>query len=223
MTTKKASLPLALFIVGAIAMYLHAHPSVPPKPAIVSIAQDTAIELRLQKTLGSRTSSAGEQFSAKLMKPVVVDGRTVIPVGTEFCGKVLQAVPVGRLAGGASLRIALTSFSLEEKQYAVQSNQILRVSVGNGKRTAEFAGGGAALGAAIGALAHRGKGALIGAAVGAGAGVAGSATTQKGHDIVLPSQTAVSFKLAQPVAIILKPAPQPADSSLAAIVRGWFS
>jgi hypothetical protein len=223
MTTKRASLPVALCIVGAIALYVHAHPNVPPKPVTVTIAQGTNIELRLDKTLGSRTSSAGEPFSGKLVKPIVEGGTVIVPEGTEFSGKVLQAVPVGRLAGGASLRIALTSFSLEEKQYAVESNQILRVSHGNGKRTAEFAGGGAALGAAIGALAHGGKGALIGAAVGAGAGTAGSAATSKAHDIVLPSQTPLSFKLTQPVAITAKPAPRPDNSSLAALVRGWFS
>lgn len=223
MTTKKSSLPLALCIVGAIALYVHAHPTVPAKPAILNISQGTEIELRLDKALGSRTSSAGEQFFGKLMKPIVVDGKSVIPEGTEFSGKVLQAVPVGRLAGGASLRIALTSFSLEDKQYSVQSNQILRVSRGNGKRTAEFAGGGAALGAAIGALAHGGKGALIGAAVGAGAGVAGSAATNNVHDIVLPSQTPLSFKLTHPVTITAKPVLRTDDSSLAALVRGWFS
>jgi hypothetical protein len=71
---------------------------------------------------------------------------------------------------------------------------------GKGKRTATLIGGGAGGGALIGGLAGGGKGALIGAALGAGAGTAGSAYTGE-KEIVLPAESALSFKLTEPVTI----------------------
>ena len=52
----------------------------------------------------------------------------------------------------------------------------------------------------IGGLPGGGKGALIGAASGAGAGTAGGAYTGE-QEIVLPAESALSFKLAEPLTI----------------------
>jgi outer membrane lipoprotein SlyB len=82
---------------------------------------------------------------------------------------------------------------------------------GKGKRTAGFIGGGAGGGALIGGLAGGGKGALIGGLVGAGAGTAGAAFTGN-KDVVIPSETNVSFHLTSPVTITIQPkegAPEP--------------
>ncbi len=223
MTTQKAKWPLVLVIVGAIAAYVHAHPAAPPKPVTVTVAQGTPIELRLDHAVSSKTSSAGERFLGKLAKPILLNGKVIVPEGTEFSGTVLQAVPVGRLAGGASLRVSLNSFSLDGKEYAIQTAPIVRISKGQGKRTAEFAGGGAALGAAIGALAHGGKGALIGAAAGAGAGAAGSAATLTAHDVVLSTESVVAFHLAQDVVVTPKPAPEPERADAISRIRSLFS
>jgi hypothetical protein len=222
MTSPKSKLPLILVIVGAIALYVHAHPPVPPKPPTVTMEQGTAVELRLDQTVSSRTSSSGERFSGKLAKPVLVNGELILPEGTEFSGTVLQAVPVGRLAGGATLRVALDSFSLEGQQYTIETTPVVRISQGQGKRTAKFAGGGAAIGAAIGALAHGGKGALIGAAAGAGAGAIGSAATTTAHDVEMPRESVLTFKLTKVVVVTPKPK-EPQHTDLVAMVRGLFS
>jgi hypothetical protein len=60
--------------------------------------------------------------------------------------------------------------------------------------------GGAALGAIIGGIVGRGAGAAIGAGVGAGAGLATSAATN-GPRLILPTETAVDFHLANPVTV----------------------
>jgi hypothetical protein len=66
------------------------------------------------------------------------------------------------------------------------------VSADHKKRNAVAVGGGAGLGAAIGAIAGGGTGAAIGAAAGAGAGTAGAYATGK-REVTLPAETALLF------------------------------
>ena len=76
-------------------------------------------------------------------------------------------------------------------------------------------GGGAGGGALIGGLAGGGKGALIGGLIGAGAGTAGAAFTGN-NDVVIPSESTITFHLTAPVTVTRKakeaaaePEPQP--------------
>jgi outer membrane lipoprotein SlyB len=69
------------------------------------------------------------------------------------------------------------------------------------KRTAEYSGGAAALGAIIGAIAGGGKGAAIGAGAGAGAGALTQVLT-KGGSIRVPAETVLTFQLDKPVQIV---------------------
>src|ERR1700730_8865443 len=173
------------------------------KPSNVTLAQDTAITLRLDQSSSSKTSSSGQHFGGKLAQALMVNGEMVLPPGTEFSGTVAQAVPVGKLAGGATLRIVLNSFSFQGKEYKVQVAPLVRVTQGQGRRTATMSGGGAALGALVGVLAHGGKGALIGAAAGAGAGAVGAAATNRARDIVMPAESLVTFHLGEPINVAI--------------------
>jgi len=68
------------------------------------------------------------------------------------------------------------------------------------KRDAAIIGGGAGLGAAIGAIAGGGKGAAMGAAIGGGAGT-GTVLATKGKEIHYSPETRISFTLAASVQI----------------------
>jgi hypothetical protein len=95
---------------------------------------------------------------------------------------------------------AIETVTLNNDSYDVQTSSVSRSLKGKGKRTATFIGGGAGGGALIGGLAGGGKVALIGAASGAGAGTAGAAYTGE-KEIVLPAESALSFKLTEPLTI----------------------
>ena len=69
-----------------------------------------------------------------------------------------------------------------------------RVSASHKKRNGLLIGGGAGLGAAIGALAGGGKGALIGAGAGAGAGTVGAAATGR-RQVGIGAETPLRFTL----------------------------
>lgn len=169
-----------------------------PKPLVVPAG--TVLTVRLGQTVGSKISSAGQTFTATLASPVVVDGKTAIPAGATASGTVVDAKPLGRFKGGASLQLRLTSVTVGGAEQSISTSSVVRTAAGKGKRTAIMAGGGAGLGALIGGLAGGGKGAAIGALAGGGAGTGGAAFTGN-KDIVLPAESALSFKLEQPIEV----------------------
>lgn len=169
------------------------------KPEVVPAGK--ALTVRLNQEIGSKVSKAGDSFSATVAEPVTgEDGKVIIPKGSSATGIVAEAVPRGRFKGGAVLRITLNSVTINGKEHKVETAAVSRSMKGKGKRTAEMVGGGAGLGALIGGLAGGGKGALIGVAAGAGAGTAGAGLTGN-EEIVLPAESAVSFKLTQPLEV----------------------
>lgn len=171
--------------------------AVAPQPVVIPAGR--IIRVRLNQPLGSKTSQAGETFSATVAEPVEVDGRPVIERGAAANGTVVEAKAMGHFKGGALLQLELSSVTINGERRPVEASwsQALK---GKGKRTAVVAGGGAGLGAIIGGIAGGGKGAAIGAVAGGGAGTAGAAYTGN-KEIQLPAEAVVSFKLKQSVRV----------------------
>lgn len=169
-------------------------PPPPAPPPTLVIPAGTRLRVRLDQDLGSKISQPGESFDATVADDVVVDGRTVIPRGARAEGVVVDAKALGRFKGGAELALRLERVHTRWGTYPVSTSTMSQVESGKGRRTAEFAGGGGALGALIGGLAGGGKGALIGGLAGAGAGTAGTAMTGN-KQILLPAETLVTFRL----------------------------
>jgi hypothetical protein len=168
------------------------------KPIIVPAG--TEITVVLDQTLGSKTSTSGQTFAATVESPIEVDGKVAIPKGARASGIVRDAKPAGRFKGGAGLSLVLTGIEIGGKDHAIETSEATMSSKGKGKRTAVMVGGGAAGGAGIGALAGGGKGAAIGALIGAAAGAGGAGLTGN-RDITLAAETALSFKLLQPLEV----------------------
>jgi hypothetical protein len=174
-----------------------------PEPQPVVVPAGTTLTVRLGESVGSKISTPGQSFSATLASAVTVDGNTVIPAGASARGTVVDAKPLGKFKGGAALEVRLTSITVNGSVQPIETSAIERTEKGKGKRTAVIAGGGTALGAIVGGLAGGGKGAAIGALAGGGAGAGGAAFTGN-KDIVLPAESALSFKLKSPLEV--KPA-----------------
>ena len=164
----------------------------------VTLPAGTTVTVRLGSAVGSKLSTNGDHFTASVAKPVEVEGKVVVPAGAEVLGKVVEAVPQGRFKGAAILRLVLETITVNDDSYDVKTSSVNQYLKGKGKRTAVMTGGGAALGGIIGGLAGGGKGAAIGALAGGGAGAGGAAFTGN-KDIVLPTETVVSFELSQPL------------------------
>ncbi len=174
--------------------------SAPAAPAAITVPAGRVLTVRLSDEVGSKISQPGQSFGGSLAKAVEVDGEVAIPAGARAEGVVVDAKPLGRFAGGALLKLKLTSIYVNGHQMPVQTAAFTEILKGKGKRTGTMVGGGAGLGALIGGIAGGGKGALIGAAAGAGAGTAGTAFTGN-KEIVLQAETAVAFKLQESLKI----------------------
>ena len=154
--------------------------------AAMLVPEGTALHVRLDHGISTKQMNAGDGFTATVSQPVRVDGKVVIPQGSQVNGVVVNAKESGRLSGRAQLGLALESVQVGDETYNISTNTISRVSGGHKKRNIAWIGGGGAGGAIIGAIAGGGKGAAIGAIIGGGAAT-GGVMTQRGQDIRLES------------------------------------
>ena len=185
---------------GGSATSAPAAPAEAPPAQPVVVPAGTTLTVRLGQAVGSKISQAGDSFSATLSSPVEIDGNTVIAAGATARGTVVDAKPLGKFKGGAVLELSLTSITVNGREKSIQTSAVTRTEKGKGKRTGVLAGGGAAVGAIIGGLAGGGKGAAIGALTGGGAGAGGAAYTGN-KEIVLPAESALSFRLKSPLEV----------------------
>jgi hypothetical protein len=169
-----------------------------PKPIIVDAG--TKIVVTADQAVSSKTGNSGDHFEASLAEPVMVGDKVVIPKGANATGVVTDAKSAGKFKGHAEITVALSSVTVNGREYPVKTSGVTEAGKGRGKRTAVGAGGGAAVGALIGAIAGGGKGAAIGAGAGAGAGTAGAAFTGD-RDIIISPETRLTFKLRDPIEI----------------------
>lgn len=166
----------------------------------IVIPPGTHITVRLGETLSSNHSQAGQEFSATVAEPVSADGRTVIEPGAPAHGIVVDAKGMGHFKGGALLHVRLVSVTINGRERQIQTTAHGAQLKGKGKRSTIAIAGGAGAGALLGGLIGGGKGAGIGALAGGGAGTAGAAFTGN-HQIVFPAETAMTFRLTEPVEV----------------------
>ncbi len=176
----------------------------PPQPVQVEVPSGTTLSVRMIDGIDSQINHTGEIFHASLDAPIVIDNEVIVPKGADMYVKLVEARSAGHMTGRSELRLELVRMDFQGKSYTIQSNLYEQAGSSRGKRTAATVGGGAALGALIGAVAGGGKGAAIGAAVGAGSGTVVQAAT-KGQQVRVPSETKLDFRLEQPLEITYLP------------------
>jgi hypothetical protein len=134
----------------------------------------------------------GDQVHTR--RPVVIDGRKVIPRGADVVVKLVDAKESGKLTGRTTLTLDLMSLKVSGRMVDVNTETVTEESSSRGSRTAKVAGGTAVLGTIIGAIAGGGKGAAIGLGSGAAVG-AGAEILTKGQRMRIPSETRLTFVL----------------------------
>ena len=155
----------------------------------------TKLRVALLDAVSSDKNRAGDQFLASLTEPVIIEGKTILAKGTKVRGRVVDAKESGRVKGRATLELKLTEIVRDGKSVNISTKPYTAVAEPTKKRDAAIVGGGAGVGAVIGAIAGGGKGAAIGAAVGGGAGT-GTVLATKGKEIHFAPEHLLSFTLA---------------------------
>lgn len=170
----------------------------------MTIPAGTNLSIRADQEIKAQDVSRGMTYQAEIAKDVMdPNGNLIIPRGTPAQLIVVDTNPNNNSNNSKDLALALNSVNVNGHNYMVQSNTVNGTSgrpggIGANKRTGEYVGGGALAGAVIGAIAGGGKGAAIGAVLG-GAGGAGAQVLTHGHQINVPAETVLNFKLDQPV------------------------
>jgi hypothetical protein len=172
-----------------------------PAPAArVVVDAGTMLTVTIDQNIDTKTNNTGDKFEASLAEPVRVDGNEVLPAGTKVRGTITQSASAGHLKGGALLALTLDSIRAGGQTYPIETSEYSLAGKARGKRTVVGGGGGAAVGAVIGAIAGGGKGAAIGAVAGGGAGTAGAAYTGD-RDVSISAETRLHFKLTKRLSI----------------------
>jgi hypothetical protein len=181
----------------------------PPPPASAGPAKvipvGTEITIRTDESINARDSGTGQLYGATIGQDVFdASNNVAIPAGTP-AKLVVRDIGTGGAVHSADLVLDLFSISLNGKEYRVDSSDVNlnnKRGVGANKRTAEYGGGGAAIGALFGGIFGGGKGAGIGAAAGAGSGLLTQIFT-RGKQVQVPAETSLMFRLDQ--TLVLRP------------------
>ena len=174
----------------------------------VTVPAGTRILIRTTNSIDSSKQQAGYRFTASLETNLQADDVVVAPRGTPVYGVLGSASSAGRMKGSSELGLELTDIVINGTSYPLLTSTYEIKGKGEGSNTTKKVVGGAGLGALIGGIAGGGKGAGIGALAGAGAGTA-VASTKKGQQLSIPSESLLEFRLAQPVQLPVGRQPQP--------------
>jgi hypothetical protein len=176
-------------------------PAEPRVPHTVTITAGTALPVRIGETISSARNQSGDSFLATLEQPLVVEGFIIAERGARIEGRVTDAEPAGRARGVSHLSLALVRLATADGQnIRIRTEPYKKEGVDSTESDVAKIGAGAAIGAAIGAIAGGGKGAAIGAGVGGAAGAGGVLLTH-GKPVEIPVESRLSFRIQDPVTI----------------------
>jgi hypothetical protein len=171
----------------------------------------TALMVRLDTTLATFSNRVGDPFQAKLTQPVVVNGATLLPVGTTVEGRVTKISEPRRISGKPTIGILPEAIILPTGERYFLDATLTDTNIagsdvssegqfkgtGHDRRDQLEVGGGAAGGMLIGGLIGAGPGVLIGGAIGAGSTTAH--WLAKHRSATLPAGTQLTLELNRPL------------------------
>lgn len=171
----------------------------------------TVLMVRLETTLATFSNRVGDPFQGKIVQPIVLNGKTLIPAGATVEGRVTKVSEPRRISGKPSLGILPEAVIMPTGERYFLDATLTDTNIpgtdvssegqfkgtGHDRRDQLEIGGGAAGGMLIGGLIGGGPGVLIGGAVGA------TSTTvhwlAKHRSATLPAGTQLTLELNRPL------------------------
>jgi hypothetical protein len=203
---------LSLASLTLIASFAWAQTALPP---------GTAVKMKLETTLATFSSKAGDPFSARVTEPVVMDGKILIPIGATVEGRVTKTSEPRRIAGKPTIAVFPETLVLPNGDKFMLNATLVDTNAGRGtdvNAEGQFKGDGrdgkdlteiglgTGGGMLVGGLAGGGKGFLIGGAIGATVTVAH--WLGKHRSAMLPAGTELVMELSRPMTMTVAAAGQ---------------
>lgn len=180
----------------------------------LNLPAGTAVKVKLETTLATFMNKNGDPFSGRITEPVVVDGKTVIPLGSTVSGRVSKVTEPRRISGKPTLGISPEAVVFPNGAKYLLNATLVDTSLRNGTDVNEEGqfkgaghdhgdvmevGAGTAGGMVVGGLAGGAKGVLVGGMIGA------TATTihwlSKHRSATLPAGTELVMELNRPMVL----------------------
>ena len=161
---------------------------------IAFIPANTEVVIRTTEPIDTREADRNREYVVVLDEPLVVEGTQLAPKGADAVLQVTDANSVKGVKGRASLMVQLTAVTIDGRRVSVTTASVKSEGGSQAGRAAKAGIGGAAVGAVVGGIFGGKSGALTGAAVGGGAAVGAVAVT--GQHIQVPTETRLTFVLA---------------------------
>src|SRR3954462_5047884 len=158
-----------------------------------TVSSGTEIKVRTDSAIPAKPAH-GAAYSGTISQDVTGSGGSVvIPRGSR------ATLVAAASDNGKDTVLDLRSVTVNGRRFnlvtSATSQSTTPGGLGANQRTAKYVGGGAAVGAVLGAIFGGGKGAAIGALAGGAAGAGGQ--VYMGRKKAIPAETEMSFKLAQ--------------------------
>ena len=160
--------------------------------SVIPVGQE--LDVRLQDTLSSDRNQVEDRFTATTVVDLQVDGRVVIPAGSEVRGVISSVHPAGRVDRKGSMTVSFDELTINNRSYPMRGTVTQAIESEGVRGEAAKIGTGAGVGAIIGGILGGFKGAMAGILIGGGGVVAAT----EGKDVELPAGTILRVSLDSP-------------------------
>lgn len=205
-------------ILTLLLLFSLAVPALPQAAREATIDAETKTRIVLQSQLNSKLNEPGDTLTAVLYEPIFVNGQLVLPRGTEFHGRVTEAVPAGRGQKNGKLSIiferilmpwgeepvyvAITSIDDWDNNEKMKADEEGKVSgKRSGKRTAENTRTGGEIGTAAGIGTILVGGSTTAGGIGILGGLAGGLLLTKGGEVRVNPGAIFRIKFVKPLTL----------------------
>jgi hypothetical protein len=157
----------------------------------IRVPAGTMVTIRLERAISSDRNATGEQFTASLAVPLMVNGRVLAKQGSAVRGQIVRAS--GRSGVSADLILELKEIALANGRFESIATEPLERR-NEARSTGWQSWNWSAMGTSIGAAVGKGRGAALGATIGASSrGL--SATGTRAHAVVINPSDLLVFRL----------------------------
>ncbi len=185
---------------------VEAEEAVTPEPVGQTLPSGTQLTATLEGSLSTRTSRAGDVFTARIGEALrTADGTEVLPAGSRLEGRVAESRESPSAEESALLLLEIRALLVNGQRYPIQATvletQVATEARDSAQRQAATVATGAAAGAVVGRILGRDtRSTVAGAAAGAAAGAGIALTTRDGHASLAEGST-IRIRLETPLVV----------------------